>query len=105
MTTRKQPTNIKITAQELKNIVSSYDIDLIYGDDDRSYAIKKALNKIDMSDKIIYLLYLELETKTSVAEVLGISRISATRIIKKIEDHIKELVNEENNLYNNKKDK
>lgn len=91
----KQQTDIKISAAEIKNIVQSYEIDTINSDDDRTYSIKKALEKIEVSDKIIYLLYLELGTKTAVAEVLGISRISATRIIKRIENDIKELVNKE----------
>lgn len=88
----KQQTDIKISAAEIKNIVQSYEIDTINSDDDRTYSIKKALEKIEVSDKIIYLLYLELGTKTAVAEVLGISRISATRIIKRIENDIKEIV-------------
>ena len=88
MTTGK---TLKITANELRNIIEAYEINPME-DDDRSYAIKKALNKLEISDKIIYLLFMELETKTAVAEVLGISRISATRIIKRIENQIKELI-------------
>lgn len=89
MTTKKQPT-INISPQEVKNIVSQYDIN--DNDTDESYAIKQAMNKLELSDKIIYCLYMELGTKTAVADVLGISRISTTRIIKQIEDHIKQLV-------------
>lgn len=107
MTTKKQPIELKITSQEIRNICSQYkfteDSKLI--DDDRSYSIKKAMDKLEKSDFIIYCLFMELGTKTEVAEVLGISRISATRIIKQIENHIRELVNAENNLYNDKKDK
>ena len=81
---------LKISPQEVKNIVSQYDIN--DNDTDESYAIKQAMNKLELSDKIIYCLYMELGTKTAVADVLGISRISTTRIIKQIEDHIKQLV-------------
>lgn len=97
----KQQTDIKISATEIKNIVQSYEIDTINSDDDRTYSIKKALEKIEVSDKIIYLLYLELGTKTAVAEVLGISRISATRIIKRIENNIKELVKDDGFVIDN----
>lgn len=91
MNGKKQPTNIKITAQELRNICSQYEFneDTKLTDDDDTYMIKRAMTKLDKSDFIIYCLYLELETKTAVAEVLGISRISATRIIKNIENEIK----------------
>ena len=103
---KKQPIEFNITAQEIRNICSQYDFneDSKLTDDDRSYAIKKAMSKLDRSDYVIYCLYLELGTKTDVAHLLGISRISATRIIKQIEEHIKELVNTENKLYNDKKD-
>lgn len=94
--TKKQQIKLNITGAEIRNIVNSYEIDTIYADDDVTYAIKKAMNTLDASDKIIYCLYLELGTKTQVAEVLGISRISATRIIKSIEEHIKKLLNENN---------
>lgn len=97
----KQQTDIKISAAEIKNIVQSYEIDTINSDDDRTFSIKKALEKIEVSDKIIYLLYLELGTKTAVAEVLGISRISATRIIKRIENDIKELVKDDGFVIDN----
>lgn len=90
MTTRKQQ-KIKISPQEVKNIVSQYEIN--ENDTDETYAIKNAMNKIELSDKIIYCLYLELETKTSLSDVLGISRISTTRIIKNIENEIREIVN------------
>lgn len=107
MTTRKQPIELKITSQEIRNICEQYAFneDARLKDTDESYAVKKAMSKLDKSDFIIYCLFLELETKTAVAEVLGLSRISTTRIIKQIEEHIKQLVNEDINLYNNKKDK
>lgn len=85
----KQTTQLNINAKELRNIMSQYEYNL--NDDDRSYAIKAAMNKLDKADKIIYAIYLEVGTKTATAQVLGISRISATRIIHNIEDRIKEL--------------
>lgn len=107
MTTKKrQQIDLNITAREIKNICSLYEFneDSKLIDDDRSYSIKKAMSELEKSDYVIYCLFLELGTKTDVARVLGISRISASRIIKQIEEHIKTLVNKENNLYNNKKD-
>lgn len=88
-----QRNSLNISAKEIKNIVKSYEIETVFSDDDRSYYIKEALNCMETSDKIIYLLYLELGTKTDVAKLLGISRISASRIIKNIEAQIKEIVN------------
>lgn len=110
MTTRKQPIELKITSQEIRNICEQYAFneDTRLKDTDESYAVKKAMSKLDKSDFIIYCLFLELETKTAVAEVLGLSRISTTRIIKQIENHIKEIVrndgfvigNTDNSLHN-----
>lgn len=90
----RKPIEIKITSQELRNICSQFELDKdsIFSDDDRSYAIKKAMSKLEKSNYIIYCLYLELESKTAVAEVLGLSRISTTRIVKQIENHIKEIM-------------
>lgn len=96
MSTKKQATEIKITSNEIRNICSQYEFNenskLI--DDDRSYSIKKAMSKLEKSDFIIYCLFMELGTKTEVAEVLGISRISATRLIKNIENEIKQKIND-----------
>lgn len=94
MTTKKQPIELKITSQEIRNICEQYAFneDTRLKDTDESYAVKKAMSKLEKSDFIIYCLFLELETKTAVAEVLGLSRISTTRIIKQIENHIKEIV-------------
>lgn len=110
MTTRKQPIELKITSQEIRNICEQYAFneDTRMKDTDESYAVKKAMSKLDKSDFIIYCLFLELETKTAVAEVLGLSRISTTRIIRQIENHIKEIVrndgfvidNTDNSLHN-----
>ena len=102
MNGKKQQIQIKITAQEIRNICGQYEFneDCKLKDDDKSYSIKKAMSKLDKSDFIIYCLFFEFGTKTEVSEVLGISRISTTRILKEIEEHIKELVNSENNLYN-----
>lgn len=90
MTTQRKQTDINITAQELRNICGQFKVN--DNDDDTTYAIKKAMEKLDKSDFIIYCLYLELETKTDVGKVLGISRVSASRIIKAIESHIKDLI-------------
>lgn len=97
--TTKKPMEIKITAKEIKNICSQYEFneDCKMKDDDKSYSIKKAMSKLDKSDFIIYCLYMDLETKTKVAEVLGISRISTIRIIKNIENEIKEIIDADNN--------
>lgn len=97
MNGKKQQIQIKITAQEIRNICSQYEFkeDCKLIDDDKSYSIKKAMSKLDKSDFIIYCLFLELGTKTEVAEVLGISRISTTRIIKNIENEIKKYLDED----------
>ena len=91
MTTPKKQTEVNITAQELRNICDQFKVN--DNDDDTTYAIKKAMEKLEKSDFIIYCLYLELGTKTDVGKILGISRVSASRIIKQIESHIKELIN------------
>ena len=99
MICKKQQIDIKITPQEIRNICSQYEFkeDCKLTDTDESYSIKKAMSKLEKSDFIIYCLYLELETKTAVSEILGISRISTTRIIQKIENEIKKLI--ENDIH------
>lgn len=91
MTTQKRQIDIKITSEELRNICNQFKVN--DNDDDTTYAIKKAMEKLEQSDFIIYCLYLELGTKTDVGKVLGISRVSASRIIKSIEGHIKQFLN------------
>lgn len=96
MTTKKRQIDLNITAREIKNICSLYEFneDSKLIDDDRSYSIKKAMSELEKSDYVIYCLFLELGTKTDVARVLGISRISASRIIKNIETEIKNKIHE-----------
>lgn len=86
----KQTPQLKINAKELKNILEQYEPNL--DDTDETYTIKKALNKLDRADKIIYCIYLEVGTKTQTANILGISRISCAKIIKEIESKIKSIV-------------
>lgn len=83
---------IKISAEEIRNIVNSYEPDQLT-DSEEGYNTKMAMKELDQADRIIYCLYLELGTKTAVAEVLGISRISTTRIIKQIETEIRNKLN------------
>lgn len=103
MNTRKKPIEVNITSSEIRNICSQYEFneDTRLTDTDESYSIKKAMSKLDKSDFIIYCLYMEFETKTAVAEVLGLSRISTTRIIKQIENHIKKLIEDDRPITDN----
>ena len=89
MSGKRRQTDLNITSSELRAICSQYECDIL-ADDDDSYAVKKAMQSLDKSDFIIFCLYMELGTKTDVGKVLGISRVSASRIINNIEKEIKE---------------
>lgn len=84
-----------VEAKELRAICKEYEFDpedAIFEEDERVYDIKKALQKIDKADYIIFCLYMELQSERKVANQLGVSRTPINRAIKRIKNEVKALM-------------
>lgn len=75
---------IDITPDELHSIVKEYeyDPDIMNDEDERSLAIKYALTKLPEADKIIWCLYMELQSSRKLGVCLG--GVSHSTILKEI---------------------
>ena len=75
---------IDITPDELHQIMKEYeyDPDIMNNEDERSLAIKKAMTKIPEADKIIWCLYMELQSSRKLGVLLG--NVSHSTILKEI---------------------
>lgn len=85
---------IKITASELKDILKEYEYeeDIFTLDDPRVVAIKWALSQIPDADRIIYCLWLDLESSRKVGQILGVSHSTILKELKRIKNEILELI-------------
>lgn len=89
---------INITPKELRAICKEYEYDeeahlmLDEGEDERPFLIKKAMQKLDKSDYIIFCLYMEYKSERKVAQLLGCSRtplhLLLTKVKKQIQDYL-----------------
>ena len=89
---------INITPKELRAICKEYEYDeeahlmLDEGEDERPLLIKKAMQKLDKSDYIIFCLYMEYKSERKVAQLLGCSRtplhLLLTKVKKQIQDYL-----------------
>jgi DNA-directed RNA polymerase specialized sigma subunit len=79
-----QKIDIDITPDELHSIVKEYeyDPDIMNNEDERSLAIKKAMTKLPEADKIIWALYMELQSSRKLGVLLG--GVSHSTILKEI---------------------
>ena len=83
--------NIDITPDELHSIVKEYeyDPDPMNDEDERSLAIKEAMTKLPEADKIIWCLYMELQSSRKLGVVLGgVSHSTILKEINRIKDEI-----------------
>ena len=83
--------NIDITPDELHSIMKEYEYDpnIMNMEDERSLAIKKAMTKLPEADRIIWCLYMELESSRKLGQVLGgISHSTVLKEINRIRDEI-----------------
>jgi hypothetical protein len=88
--------NINITTKEIKAICAEYEYNkhahmmIDEGEDERPFLIKKAMQKLDKADYIIFCLYLEYKSERKVAQLLGCSRTPLHNCIIKTKQQIKE---------------
>lgn len=93
----KKEVKIVIKPQELRNIMSQFNPDLLT-DNEQLYNWKKAIQSLQKSDQIIFALYAELESERKVADLLGVSRSPIHKTIvnirKQITDYLKGIKND-----------
>ena len=65
-------------------------------DDEEMYRIKQVVDNLQEVDRIIFLLYTELRSFTSLSAILGISRSSCYWAVKRIREEIKEKLQRSN---------
>lgn len=92
MTTGKTQT-IDISREELRRITDEYryDPEQEFWDsdsDDRVWKAKKAMSRLDISDYIIFCLYLELRSERKLAALLGMSRTPIHKYLVKVKAQI-----------------
>lgn len=88
---RKKPRNIDNVKQDLKIALEQYQPDRLR-DSEETYKLKEAIQKLPEVDKIIFLLYTELQSYTELSKVLGVSRSTCFWIIKRIREDLKEIL-------------
>lgn len=92
MTIEKTQT-IDISRDELRKITDEYryDPEEEFWDldgDDRVWKVKKAMSRLDISDYIIFCLYLELRSERKLAALLGMSRTPIHKYLVKVKTQI-----------------
>lgn len=83
--------NIDITPDELHTIMKDYeyDPDVMNDEDERSLEIKLAISKLPEAEKIIWCLYMELQSSRKLGQILGgISHSTVLKEINRIRDEI-----------------
>lgn len=93
MNTGKKTQTIDISREELRRITDEYkyDPEQEFWDldgDDRVWKVKKAMSRLDISDYIIYCLYLELRSERKLAALLGMSRTPIHKYLVKVKSQI-----------------
>lgn len=93
MTIEKKTQTIDISREELRRITDEYkyDPEAEFWDldtDDRVWKVKKAMSRLDISDYIIYCLYLELRSERKLAALLGMSRTPIHKYLVKVKSQI-----------------
>lgn len=85
---------IRISASELRDILKEYEYEenIFTLDDPRVVAIKWALSKIPDADRIIYCLWLDLESSRKVGRILGVSHSTILKELKRIKNEILDLI-------------
>jgi len=85
---------IRISASELRDILKEYEYEenIFTLDDPRVVAIKWALSKIPDADRIIYCLWLDLESSRKVGKILGVSHSTILKELKRIKNEILDLI-------------
>ena len=93
MITEKKTQTIDISREELRKITDEYkyDPEAYFWDldtDVRVWKVKKAMSMLDISDYIIFCLYLELRSERKLAALLGMSRTPIHKYLVKVKSQI-----------------
>ena len=82
---------IEITPSELRAIMKEYeyDPDIMCEDDERVIKIKRALQKLQDSDRILWCLYMDLGASRKVGSVLHVSHSTVLKEINRIKMEIR----------------
>lgn len=94
--------DIDITGEELRNLLEDYRYDpedIFTEESYRTILVKKAMQSLDVSERIILLLYTELQSERKVATKLNISRSTARKAILQAKNKVKLLMGVDNVIY------
>lgn len=88
---------ITLNGDELKRMLKDYEYDPVteFWDEDgdeRAWDIKRALSQLDVSERLIFVLYLETQSERELGQLLGCSRTPVSRELKKIKEKIRSMM-------------
>ena len=94
--------DIVLNGDELKRMLKDYEYDPVteFWDEDgdeRAWDIKRALSQLDVSERLIFILYLESQSERDLGQLLGCSRTPVSRELKKIKEKIRSMMGKEGN--------
>ena len=97
MSKLKKEGGITLNGDELKRMLKDYEYDQVteFWDEDgdeRAWAIKRALSQLDVSERLIFVLYLEVNSERELGQLLGCSRTPVSRELKKIKEKIRSMM-------------
>ena len=86
-----QEQTLKISPEELRAIMKEYeyDDDVMNDEDERVHKVKRAMTKLQMADRIIWVLYMELGASRKVGRVLGVSHSTILKEVNRIKREIR----------------
>lgn len=89
--------DIVLNGDELKRMLKDYEYDPVteFWDEDgdeRAWAVKRALSQLDVSERLIFVLYLETQSERDLGQLLGCSRTPVSRELKKIKEKIRSMM-------------
>ena len=88
---------VTLNGDELKRMLKDYEYDPVteFWDeegDERAWDIKRALSQLDVSERLIFVLYLETQSERELGQLLGCSRTPVSRELKKIKEKIRSMM-------------
>lgn len=100
MSKLNKKTDIVLNGDELKRMLKDYEYDPVteFWDEDgdeRAWAVKRALSQLDVSERLIFVLYLETQSERELGQLLGCSRTPVSRELRKIKEKIRSMIGKE----------
>lgn len=88
---------VSLNGDELKRMLKDYEYDPVteFWDEDgdeRAWDIKRALSQLDVSERLIFILYLEVNSERELGQLLDCSRTPVSRELKKIKEKIRSMM-------------